>query len=262
MALIRTINWPATVAAVQAVLDGPPVPTQATLTSGVLVRNAVTTAGATYDTNSNDGILNQTPYALSIQAWAATTAPAWVEMDRVCRAVYKLLPPPSILTLACFGMSGVPPWRKGTAFVNASPNGAVVPTVSNGFTYICATTGVTDSTEPAWQTELESEFRDGTVVWQCTAVLNPGTQPAALPWDTTLQAYVSLANRTQDAALIAVVSPGLASLVAGTTSVLAAALAAQPASNPAADAASRIANNALNTAITNANAWIAAAAIT
>lgn len=262
----RTINWPVTVAAVQAVLDGSPPQTQATLDAGVILREAVKTAGAAYDVQSNDGILNTSPYALSIQAWAATTAPAWVELDRVCRAVYKVAAPPPPLAVAYFGQTGTPPWAKNTPYTAFARTGSVaVPTVPNGFTYACVVSGVSNAViEPlAWPIILGNLESDGSVVWQCVSALSPGPggQPLPLPWDVTLQTSTSLGGRLFAATTMAASNPGLASLVASTSAISTAAIAARPSSNPSADAVSLAAGNALNSAIANANGWIAVAQV-
>lgn len=264
---VRTINWPATVTAVQSVLDGKsPAPTQASLSSGVILREAVKTTGAAYDIQSNDGILNTSLYALSVQAWATVTAPAWAELDRVCRAIYKILPPSPPLAIAYFGQTGTPTWSKGTTYTAFARTGSVaVPTIPNGFTYACITSGVSNAViEPlAWPTILGNVVSDGTVVWQCVSVLNPGPggQPLPLPWDATLQTVTSLGGRLFAATAMASASPGMSSLIASTSAASGAAIAAKPSPNAFADAASLAAINALISAIANANAWIQAAAI-
>jgi hypothetical protein len=284
----RTINWPATVSAVQAILDNSnPRPTQATINSGVVIRNALSAAGATYDTTSNDGILNFTPYAGapltpnglpqpgSVQAWAAAAAPVWVETDRVARAIYKLTPPPSNVMLAAFGMPGVTPWRAKTLYGSGPPPSAVTPTPANGFGYIFASVNgdlVAQSAafQPPFLTTLGSLTTETPpapgafpAVWQCVAAVtgSSGGQPVALPWDVTQASLISLFSRAALASVAAASNPGLVSLITNQFTALNAVLLTQPTPNPSADAASLSAINALNVAIANANAWIAAAAI-
>jgi hypothetical protein len=284
VAASRTINWPAIVAQIQAILDAQnPRPTQATINSGVIIRNALSSAGAVYDTTSNDGILNTSPYAGapltpngplqpgSVQAWAATTSPLWLEADRVSRAIYKLTPPPSNVTLAAFGMPGVQPWRAATLYGAGPPPSAVQPTPPNGFTYIISNAIATSgATQPAFVAKLgsfttETPLTPGAipVVWQCIAAVTgaSGGQPVALPWDITQASFVSLFARVSAAAIAAASSPGLYSLVTTQFASLQTQLGLQPPANPSADAASLSAITALTTAITNANAWIAASAI-
>jgi hypothetical protein len=273
VAATRTINWPAVVAQMQGILDAQnPRPTQATISSGVVVRNALSSAGVVYDTASNDGILNTSAYAVSVQTWAATTSPLWLEADRVSRAIYKLTPPPSNVTLAAFGMPGVQPWRAATLYGEGPPASTVQPTPPNGFTYVisvqfAATSG---AFQPAFVAKLgsfttETPLVPGAIpaVWQCIAAVTgaSGGQPVALPWDITQASFVSLFARVSAAAIAAASSPGLYSLVTTQFASLQTQLGLQPPANPSADAASLSAITALTTAITNANAWIAASAI-
>lgn len=264
MASTRTIQWPAIVAQVQSILDGSPRPTQATINSGVIVREAVRTAGSTYDTTSTDGILNTSTYALSVQAWAATAAPLWVETDRVARAIYKLTPPPSNAMLAAFGMPGVQSWRAGTQYTVGPPIACVQPAPPNGYVYALGVpSGTSGSVQPTFSSVIGSTTPDSSSSWINIATITgpSGGQPLPLPWDLTQVTFTSLNFRATLAAYSAAANPGLVALVTNAFNVLSAALAVKPAPAPAADSASVSATTALNTAIANATAWIAASAI-
>ena len=60
---------------------------------------------------------------------------------------------------------------KGTAWVANtaySLDAEVVPTIPNGFIYICTTAGTSHATtEPTWPTTLDATVTDNTVVWTC-----------------------------------------------------------------------------------------------
>ncbi len=72
---------------------------------------ALQSAGATFDTVAVTGALNASLYALQTQAWAANTGgPAWVEFDRMARAIYAQFPPPFGSTAAItFGVTQASP---------------------------------------------------------------------------------------------------------------------------------------------------------
>jgi hypothetical protein len=258
----RVVNWPATVTAVQAVLDGPPSPTQATIALGVFARNAVSFAGNIYDQGSNDGILNNSAYAVAMQAWGVAASAAWLELDRVCRAIYKLCPPPSNFALGAFGMPGVRPWQPKT-FYSSSPGTAVMPTVQNGFSFSLLSPGTSSATEPVWKTGLGNFTPDGPLTWVCTAATtgSSGGQPAVLPWDITLVSTVSLGARLTASEIASMRNPGLFALLTGAFSAYAGLGVSMPIPNPAADLVSTEVNNVLVSFIANAQAWMDAAAI-
>lgn len=262
---IRVINWPATVAAVQAALDGTefgPL-AQSTLSLGVTYRNAVTSAGQTYDVQSNDGISNTGAYAASVQGWAVTAKPAWVELDRVDRAAFKLSSPVTAFALASFGVAGPPTWTPNTVFFALDQNGAVTPKTANGFLFVCTTSGTTGGSEPGWNATVGATTNDGGVVWTCVAPISvaAGGQPLALPWDVTLATQTTLTYRTDSAFQQSELNLGFQSLITSTNAIWTSALASKPAANPGLDLLSNNANAALNAAILNANVWLAAAAV-
>lgn len=262
MATVRTIDWPATVTAIQAKLNGPPAPTQAMIASGVTVRNTLSLGGLIYDTLSSDGILNKTAYAATVQAWSAQASAAWIELDRVCRAIYKILPPPSNFAKAAFGMPGVAPWQANAVYNPGSSGAAVVPTVANGFTFDAAVSGKTGAAEPRWNAGLGKQTVDGTVTWTCIAAITgpSGGQPIALPWDLTLATFISLNARNTAAVIASAQSPGLQQLLTLTIEAFFAD-AIPPTPNPTADALSLEVNQGIVADIANVNAWITAAAV-
>lgn len=264
MASIRAINWPATVASVQAALDGMTYGalSQAELVTGVTIREAVKTAGATYDAQSTDGIGNASAYALSVQAWAIAAQPAWVELDRVNRAVYELLPPPNVIGRAAFGTSGVPTWQPNTLYKLGDPiTGAILPDPANGLAYVCLGNGQSGATAPSWSTTIGDTFFDGDTSWECVGPTTSSSTPIALPWDITLQTKPTLNARTSAASAMTAVSAGLSNVQGLALLAWNTALSAKPAANPIQDSASLTANNALTAAIANATQWLAAAAI-
>jgi len=268
---VRTINWPATVAAVQAVLDQQPPLPQATINSGVEVRAAIDGfppgsspgLGKLYDENAIDGISNTSTYALAMQAWIDTpitgAKAAWTELDRVCRAVFQILvPTPTDYQAAVFGMSGLGTWQPSTPYL---VNSAVLANPSNGYTFVGAA-GTSGSTQPTWTTQPGLVTFDGTTAWVCMSpVLGPTGVPKALPWSAAFENIATLTFRQTAMAVIAGASPGLQTLLAGANDAWLAALAAKPAANPNEDAASATAIGNLQTAIANANAWLSAAAV-
>lgn len=232
------------------------------INSGVVIRNQVSELGSIfYDKASNDGILNTTPYALAVQAWATQAAPAWVETDRICRGIYKLIPPPSNTMLAAFGMPGVQPWRPSSPYFGAFTS-AVAPQPSTGFNYIQTVfAGASGPTQPAFTTTLGASTTDNDLSWECIAAITgpSGGQPIPLPWDLSQATFVTMFSRATAASQAASFSPGLLSALTNQFNALTAILATQPAPNPTADAVSLEVTNALNVAIAEANAWIALA---
>jgi hypothetical protein len=274
----RTINWPATVQAVQAVLNGPPQMTQAEIVSGVVVRTAIDGtppgaapgAGPAYDAASLDGVLNTSLYALSVQAWAnlggsgiQPAKAAWIELDRVCRAAFKVYPgaiPP--IVAASFGLGGLPTWQPATLY--GQGNGFVVPPVANGFNYLLAGSGTSGASPPVFPTMPGQTVADGGIGWTCVAPITAGqgAQPSPLPWDPTLQTLFTLVRRVDGGAGLASGNPGLLSLVENTYFAWQAALAAKPPADVTQDANSDAAIAALQTAIANAQAWVTASVVT
>ena len=55
-------------------------------------------------------------------------------------------------------------WAANTAY---ALDAVVVPTVPNGFTYICTTAGTSGTAEPAWPVTLDATVADGGAVWTC-----------------------------------------------------------------------------------------------
>lgn len=52
----------------------------------------------------------------------------------------------------------------------------VVPTVANGFQYVCIQSGTTGGTQPTWPTSIGSTVTDGGVIWQAVgAIIRTGT---------------------------------------------------------------------------------------
>jgi hypothetical protein len=276
------INWSAVVSSVQAALNGTtygPL-SQAELAQGVVVRNALATAGAAYNLSANDGPNNTSAYATGVQAWANVGTPAatpatpsassgWTELDRICRAIYKLVPLGSsaylydpTLLLAYFGMPGVGTWAASTGYVPSFSS--VIPPVPNGFNYVCTVFGVSGKSPPPFPTFVGGTCFDGTSAWECISQItgSTGGQPVALPFDITNQTLISLYGRTTAALLLSQNSPGLYALLTSAIVTMNAVIAAKPAANPTADALSLTVVNAVNVAITNANQWIAAAAVT
>jgi hypothetical protein len=266
---MTAIAWRPTVASVQAALDGityGPL-SQAELVTGVEVRESLKTAGAHYDLVGNDGVLNTSTYAMSIQAWAAAAAPAWTELDRVCRAIFLLSGTPSNLSLAAFGLSGVTPWSGSTVYEPFDPSlGAAAPSKPNGFSYWTYTPGGTSGTyEPSWRTSLGATFTDGGMSWQCVSTSASGSTPIALPWDITQvvgTTPIMLATRHTAAQIASSLTPGLASLLGLAFNAWTTAKASQPAAQPTPDAISSSAVTTLNAAIAAAQQWIAASAVT
>lgn len=260
---VRVIDWPATVRAVQDTLNGPPQLTQATIASGVTLRNVLSTVGHDYDVLSNDGLLNDSDYVTNadtgLRAWSTAAQPQWLEVDRVARAIYKLLPPPTNSMLAAFGMPGVTPWRPSTTYASGD---CVAPSPANGFNY-SSSGGTSGPTPPAFQQSLGSQVVDGGTTWTCiAAVTGPsGGQPLVLPWDVTLISLISWGGRAAAAETAAARNLGLLPLIQGTVAAARAIFEAIPPANATADAFSLAVNNGVNAAIANANAWIAAAAI-
>ena len=65
---------------------------------------------------------------------------------------------------------GVYKTLKGTAWAASTAyalDAVVVPTVPNGFTYICTTAGTSGTAEPTWPVTLDATVADGGVVWTC-----------------------------------------------------------------------------------------------
>ena len=65
---------------------------------------------------------------------------------------------------------GVYKTLKGTAWAASTAyalDAVVVPTVPNGFTYICTTAGTSGTAEPTWPVTLDATVTDNTVVWTC-----------------------------------------------------------------------------------------------
>lgn len=66
---------------------------------------------------------------------------------------------------------GVYKTLKGTAWAASTAyalDAVVVPTVPNGFTYICTTAGTSNATtEPTWPVTLDATVADASVVWTC-----------------------------------------------------------------------------------------------
>ena len=266
MALIRAINWPATVASVQAALDGTtygPL-SQAALTSGVEFRTNVQTAGATYDLQSTDGILNTSAYASAVQRWATVAQPAWVELDRVCRSLFQNITPTNNLSRASFGTSDTPGWQAQTQyFFGDASLGGVQASPANGFSYVCTSSGTSGVVAPSWSTTLGSTTVDNTCHWQCASVVGSGATPVALPWDVTLQTQATLNARHSASLLLTLhqATNGFSELLSIAYAAWVSALASQPAPNPTLDALSLSANNSLTGAIDGANKWLAAAAV-
>lgn len=77
-------------------------------------------------------------------------------------------------------------WSSGSKTVNTF----IVPTVSNGYSYVCTTAGTTGATEPTWSTTIGNTVTDGTVVWTC---FGPVTSSVSLQDVST--AIIKVANK-------------------------------------------------------------------
>ncbi len=47
----------------------------------------------------------------------------------------------------------------------------VVPTLDNGYRYLCSTAGTSGANEPTWPTTVDNTVADNTVTWTCKAAL-------------------------------------------------------------------------------------------
>jgi hypothetical protein len=200
------------------------------VSTGQSLLTSLNSAGATYDANGNDSSRNTSAYAQTFQNWwNVTAAPAWAELDRICRLVYATafassLQLPGVLafgTSASFGTAtspftlpgqvaafGIPAAAKAVAWqagTNYGPpnivNAFVSPSPPNGFYYVGTVNGGTTSgAQPAWPTTLGATVNDGTQTWQCVVpvLAAPGPSVAPPPAGTavTLVPDASLGTQT------------------------------------------------------------------
>lgn len=57
-----------------------------------------------------------------------------------------------------------PTWRSGTKYMMGK---VVRPTTPNNYTYLAINGGITGALEPSWNTTVDGEITDGTIVWEC-----------------------------------------------------------------------------------------------
>jgi prepilin-type N-terminal cleavage/methylation domain-containing protein len=70
--------------------------------------------------------------------------------------------------------SGVSTWQPTRAY---GLGAVVLPTVANGFTYICSDDGTSAATQPTWPTTVGNTVTDGTVTWTAQTGVNQFQQP-------------------------------------------------------------------------------------
>jgi hypothetical protein len=243
---------------------------------GQTLASALLSAGQAYDTTSTAGVKNQSTYALQRNAWATVlAAPAWLELDRVCRYVYASIASNAQQTQAAFAGTA-PTWQPSTSYgynplidINGTPS-FVIPSPPNGYCYSTYDyaqghnygTGESGSSQPSFPAgPLGATVVDnGSVTWVCVAAT--GSAGAALLFDSTLNALETLLLRYNAAVSIASASAPLLAMLRGAYSSWTTAAAAQPSANAALDAASATATANLNAALANAQTWVAAATFT
>ncbi len=216
-------------------------------------------AGNAYDAGATPGVKNSGVYALTRNAWCGLVmAPAWYELDRLCRYAFQTYSPSDALSTAAFAGQGTT-WAASLALVADS---FFVPNPANGYCYEClSSTGTTGGTQPTWSTTLGTDFGDvAGNTWQCLAAVQAaGT---ALPFDPTLAADTTLVARKTATLLFASGSAPIVTMVGSAYATFLAAFGSQPAANPTADALTVTLTANLNSALAAVRQWVAAATFT